>query len=243
MARFRTLAAAALLPLFFAATVCVAQGGAKQLVEEIVNRLKETGNAAVVLDYVHWPTAFENLPVSDRRLMEISSAEEFRSYVNGMVTNPQEFVRREYTTRLNASAPPGLGGHAVTRFFDSGLYAGAYNLSSAVLANHQIVLSMGNELTAGPASFDASYTPAWTQAGVCEYLRRDVFPLAMIAAGVIVLTTAAWARFVNFGDLATPLILGLWLVGTSTTDRPHPVRPTPARARTVASAPNARIAR
>ena len=77
----------------------------KAIVEEMVTRLKASGDATVVLDYVHWPTAFANLPLNERRLMEISSPEELREYVKSMVSNPQEFVRKEFASRMQNVAP------------------------------------------------------------------------------------------------------------------------------------------
>jgi hypothetical protein len=88
-------------------------------------------------------------------------------------------ARAEFLGRLNASAPMGLGGHALTRFFESGAFASSFNLSAAWMARHELLLPGANPIEDGPASFDASYTPSWTQAGVCDYLRPDIFPLGM----------------------------------------------------------------
>jgi len=77
---------------------------------------------------------------------------------------------------LSASAPPALGGHALDQPLDSGLLAYAFNLTAASLANHEVLLVAADPIGSGPASFDASYTPEWTQIGVCDYLREAVFP-------------------------------------------------------------------
>lgn len=80
------------------------------------------------------------------------------------------------TSTLDASAPGGLDGHALDYLQSSGLFAHSFNLTAAGLANHEILLVANEEIANGPASFDASYTPEWTQIGQCDYLREAVFP-------------------------------------------------------------------
>ena len=84
-------------------------------------------------------------------------------------------------TRLEASTPPGASGHAFDDILNSGFWAYTMNLMATTLANHEIVLTpIGeNPIERGPASFDASFTHAWTQAGLCDYLRPSVFPLGL----------------------------------------------------------------
>ena len=72
---------------------------------------------------------------------------------------------------------------ALDHFYDSGIYAHAFNFASASLSNHEILLSDGDPLAEGPASFDASYSPAWSQAGRCGYLREAIFPLGFDVVG------------------------------------------------------------
>ncbi|MCS6913639.1 MAG: zinc dependent phospholipase C family protein [Myxococcales bacterium] len=95
-------------------------------------------------------------------------------------------VRAEYAQRLAAAAPMGLAGTVLDRLFDSGLYVHAYNFTAAALANHAVALPVGDDpVGAGPASFDASFTLAWSQPGLCGYLRRAVFPLGIDARGAL----------------------------------------------------------
>jgi hypothetical protein len=77
---------------------------------------------------------------------------------------------------LAESSPGGLGGHSLEYLQASGVMAHAFNLTAATLANHEVVLVADEEVANGPASFDASYTPEWTQLGQCTYLRDAVFP-------------------------------------------------------------------
>jgi hypothetical protein len=83
------------------------------------------------------------------------------------------------TNGLDASAPPALGGHALDYAESSGLFAHAFNLTAASLANHEVLLVAADPIANGPTSFDASYTPEWTQIGLCDYLRDAVFPYGM----------------------------------------------------------------
>lgn len=78
--------------------------------------------------------------------------------------------------RLSASAPSGLGAHALDFAPDAGLLAYSFNLTAVAFARHDVLLVSADPIGSGPASFDASYTPEWTQIGVCDYLREAVFP-------------------------------------------------------------------
>ena len=90
----------------------------------------------------------------------------------------------EYNARLLAAADPKLGGHTLDHFYDSGLFAHAFNIAATAISNHAAVLPVGDDpIGVGPASFDASYTPAWMQAGACDYLAKAVFPLGIDVAG------------------------------------------------------------
>jgi MYXO-CTERM domain-containing protein len=95
-------------------------------------------------------------------------------------------VYAEYDARLAAVAHPDLDGDMLDHFYDSGLYAHAFNIAAAAIANHEVVLPAGDDpIGVGPASFDASYTPAWMQAGACDYLAGAVFPLGVEVRGAL----------------------------------------------------------
>lgn len=94
-----------------------------------------------------------------------------------------EMMRDGYLTsmsmRLDAAADPALGGNTLDFLTESGLWAHSFNIAAATFANHDILLSDGDGIEDGPASFDASHTLSWTQAGQCEYLREAIFPLGL----------------------------------------------------------------
>jgi MYXO-CTERM domain-containing protein len=92
----------------------------------------------------------------------------------------------EYQARLQTAAHPALGGTALDHIHDSGLYAHSFNIAATALANHEAVLPEGDDpVGIGPASFDASHTPAWMQPGLCDYLRAAVFPLGIDLRGTL----------------------------------------------------------
>jgi MYXO-CTERM domain-containing protein len=67
--------------------------------------------------------------------------------------------------------------------YDSDLYAHSFNIASVAIAKHEAVLPVGDDpIGVGPATFDASHTLSWMQAGVCPYLKDIVFPLGIDAA-------------------------------------------------------------
>lgn len=80
-------------------------GGPEQMVKEMVDRLKSSRNPVVILEYVHWPTAWERLGESDRRQMAVTSAEGLRAYYEQILNDPQAFARRE-VERAIAGMPP-----------------------------------------------------------------------------------------------------------------------------------------
>lgn len=95
-------------------------------------------------------------------------------------------IYSEYDARLAAAAHPDLGGDMLDHFYDSGLFTHSFNIAATAIANHEAVLPVGDDpIGIGPASFDASYTPAWMQAGACDYLRPIVFPLGIDVRGAL----------------------------------------------------------
>jgi MYXO-CTERM domain-containing protein len=102
-----------------------------------------------------------------------------RTYVNDLTAE----YRATYATwqsderaALAAAAPAGLTGDTLDYVEDSGLWAYSFNVVAVTLADHRVMLVDGDPITDGPTSFDASYTPRWSQLGLCDYLGRAVFP-------------------------------------------------------------------
>lgn len=116
----------------------------------------------------------------------IAQAEMFIGEIIDGLAASQDAVYAEYDARLAAAAHPDLDGDMLDHLYDSGLFAHAFNITAATMANHAAVLPVGDDpIGVGPASFDASYTPAWMQAGVCPYLAGEIFPLGIDVAGAL----------------------------------------------------------
>jgi len=111
----------------------------------------------------------------------IGQAEQFLGDLADEYIAAKDAVEAEYAARLAAAAPPELDGTMLDHFYDSGLYAHSFNIAAAAMASHAAVLP--GDGAVGPASFDASYTPAWMQAGACEHLAEVIFPLGIDVRG------------------------------------------------------------
>jgi hypothetical protein len=95
-------------------------------------------------------------------------------------------VLAEYDARLKLYAGAGLSGTPLDHFFEAGLFGHAFNFAAATIANHAVALPLSDELGGiGPASFDASHTPAWSQAATCDYLRGPIFPLGIEVSALL----------------------------------------------------------
>lgn len=77
---------------------------------------------------------------------------------------------------LDASTPTGLDRHALDDLYNSGLWNYSFNFAAATFGNHELLLTASDPIANGPASFDASYTHYWSQAGLCGYLQDAIFP-------------------------------------------------------------------
>ncbi|MEZ4380780.1 MAG: MYXO-CTERM sorting domain-containing protein [Nannocystaceae bacterium] len=112
-----------------------------------------------------------------------------QQYLDGLVAEieaKKDAIYGEYDARLAAAAHPDLSGDALDHLYDSGLYGHSFNIAAAAIASHEAVLPSADEgVDGGPNSFDASYTPAWMQAGACDYLQGAIFPLGIDVAGAL----------------------------------------------------------
>ncbi len=112
----------------------------------------------------------------------IDQATQFLQDLAAEIGQQKGSVQAEYDARLAQAASPDLPGPFLDHLHDAGLFVHAYNLTAATLADHRVLLPADG---AGPASFDASYTPAWSQAAACTYLAPAVFPFGPGMAGLL----------------------------------------------------------
>ncbi len=103
-------------------------------------------------------------------------AEQYVDELKGAYESDRPGWESRFDDELSASGPPTLAGHVLENIENGGLLAYAFNLTAASLANREVLLVDSDPIEHGPASFDASYTPEWTQVALCSYLRDSVFP-------------------------------------------------------------------
>ncbi len=116
----------------------------------------------------------------------IGEAKRFIGDLTAELEAQQGAVEADFSAKLAASAAPTLGGTLLDNFFESGLYAHAFNAAAASMAQRAAVLPAGDDpVGQGPATFDASHTPSWMQLGACDYLRDAVFPLGLGVRGAL----------------------------------------------------------
>lgn len=111
-------------------------------------------------------------------------------------------IRAEYEARLAEATPPG---HAsfLEALPDSGLLLHSFDAVAVTLADHRVFLPTGDAWAGvGPASFDASHTLTWSQAGACEDLAAVVTPLGPGLDGLLSLWIDGARRPASAGEEA-----------------------------------------
>jgi hypothetical protein len=120
-----------------------------------------------------------------------------KAYLNDLTREYKAQITQtesEYQMRLRTYAAAGLSGTVLDHFYDSGLFMYAFNIAATALANHAVVLPVGDDpVGIGPASFDASHTMSWMQPALCDYLRAPVFPLGVDVKALLSVQPAGMA--------------------------------------------------
>jgi MYXO-CTERM domain-containing protein len=126
-------------------------------------------------------------PIKDGvKVYVIDQAQGYLGELIDQLKKDEKGVEFEFTERLNLAIAPGLSQNILGHFYDAGLFLHAFNIASATFANRAIVLPEGQDpVGIGPASFDASHTPSWMQAGLCDYLDQAIFPLGHDVKGML----------------------------------------------------------
>ncbi len=117
---------------------------------------------------------------------------EARAFLEGFIVEYQATSAAYVTAteaRIDELTDPALGGGWFDEIDGTGLWGYAFNLVAATLAEHDVMLSAGDEVADAPASFDASHTLAWTQAALCENLRPAVFPFGVDTTALLTVRT------------------------------------------------------
>ncbi|NCG18658.1 MAG: hypothetical protein GWP91_06575, partial [Rhodobacterales bacterium] len=102
-----------------------------------------------------------------------------------LIEEEEDAIRTEFVAELNRTAPSGVQGTLLDDLAHSGLYMHSFNMVAVTLADHQMVLPMADEHAGvGAATFDASYTLAWTQPVICGY-QTAILPLGTDRAALL----------------------------------------------------------
>lgn len=65
-------------------SVCLAEKSPEAVVEEIISKMKKSGDPKVMTDYVDWQSAYDQMPPSARTAAKINSPEQMKTYYNGI---------------------------------------------------------------------------------------------------------------------------------------------------------------
>lgn len=77
----------------------------KETVEAMVSKLKQSGSPAAIVDFVHWPSAYETVDAQQRQIRNINSPEQLRKQYIDLFNNPNA-IFREQMDRMKAQMPP-----------------------------------------------------------------------------------------------------------------------------------------
>lgn len=72
----------------------------KGTVIEVIKSLKQENSYKAVLDYIHWPSAFNDLRDEEKKNFEISSPNDLRKYLTKAVSNPEQLIRKRFELML-----------------------------------------------------------------------------------------------------------------------------------------------
>lgn len=73
--------------------------------QEMIDRLQKTSDPVVILDYVHWPSAFAAYPAEEKQVSDIKTPEELKEYTRAILSDPQKFMNERFE-QIAARAPP-----------------------------------------------------------------------------------------------------------------------------------------
>lgn len=101
-ARLRVIGICIAIIALFAAGPGVAAPTPEGTVQEMLTRLKQERDPAVMLQYVHWQSAFDNFPSAQRQEMGVDSPAAFQKYFENFFKDPSHFMREQLRGRLDA---------------------------------------------------------------------------------------------------------------------------------------------
>ncbi len=91
-----------LLIFLFPAYSSAQEGGPSKVLEKLVADLKKSGEPAVIVDYVHWPTAWKALKPEEKAMTKSSSPAELKEYFRKFLSDPKKVLRGQIEEQLAA---------------------------------------------------------------------------------------------------------------------------------------------
>ncbi len=89
-----------LLTLLFPAYSAAEEIGPSKVLEKLVAELKKSGEPAVIVDYVHWPTAWKALKPEEKAMTKSNSPAELKEYFRKFLSDPKKVLRGQIEGHL-----------------------------------------------------------------------------------------------------------------------------------------------
>lgn len=132
--------------IFVFPATAFAQTPAK-LLQEIAAKLKATGSAAVLVDYVNWDSAFQNVDPRQKDQLNVQTPDALREYYRQLLTNPEKFLRQQIEGRLE-ELPPDQRESAKQKF-EAALVEARAKLAESKLQFKESQYTVGEETITG----------------------------------------------------------------------------------------------
>lgn len=83
----------------------VAEAEVRDMVARLLQDFKTKRSAAVILDAVHWQSAFDSFPKDERARINVRTADELRTHYERALINPAEYARTSLERQMAVSSP------------------------------------------------------------------------------------------------------------------------------------------
>jgi len=72
-----------------------------EVLNQLVKELKVSKDPAIVVKYVHWPSAWKSLKPGERELTKTKSPEDLKNYFKLLLTEPRTVLKKQLTGHLS----------------------------------------------------------------------------------------------------------------------------------------------
>lgn len=74
-------------------------------VKEMIRKLNSSGSYSALLDYIHWPSSFSELPAAERKKMGVRRPEDLKQRVKSLMENPEKVFQEQWQARVKSMSP------------------------------------------------------------------------------------------------------------------------------------------